>query len=200
MSPTVEASITVVANRPIRLSTAAASARYAIIPQKVMALVGDVNHFENRSSAKPAAESNAGARHDAVRNVQSATAAMSARGPAKRAQPFIHGTKALEVSYRPRPMTKTSPVVAADQAALTKDQSAGSSKMAPAAKVAFPYCFKLKWLMKMNFDVMADCGPRECPSSRDFETRTEGRTWPSCAGDRDPLDLAGSSCTCWPGP
>ncbi|MCY1223609.1 hypothetical protein D9M72_357450 [compost metagenome] len=47
----------------------------------------------------------------------------------------------------------TSPVVAADQMALAKDQSAGSSKIAPAAKAAFPYCWRLRRVMKVDVEV-----------------------------------------------
>lgn len=120
ISPTVESSISVVVSRPMRLSTTAASAMNAMIPQKATAPIGDVNHFENSNSANPAAASNAGGHHGDFRNSHVATAAVRARGPAKRAQPCAQGTRSLEVSYRPTLMTNTSPVVAADQMALGK--------------------------------------------------------------------------------
>jgi hypothetical protein len=166
----------------MRLSTTAASVKNAIIPQKATAPAGEVNHFENSNSANPAAASNAGGHHGDLRNIHVATAAVSARGPAKRAQPCAQGTRSLEVSYRPKLMTNTSPVVAADQMALAKDQSAGSSKMAPAANAAFPYCSRLKRFMEMLVELMADCCRRGGQCARAFLSRCRrtafGRTVP----------------------
>lgn len=181
----MESSITVVVSRPMRLSTMAASAKNAIIPQKATAPTGEVNHFENSNSANPAAASNAGGHHGDLRNSRVATAAVSASGPAKRAQPCAQGTRSLEVSYRPTLMTNTSPVVAADQMALAKDQSAGSSKMAPAANAAFPYCSKLKRFMGMLVEAMASCCRRGGQCARTFLSRGRRASGRGCVKTRD---------------